>query len=236
MLCPAYPPYSSLVEADTAEVEVQQALEDGANTLFFSHHFDCADVPAGIAALRDQLEILHVDNNYRFTTISPRVTALSHLRWLNASYCALRSVDASISRLSKLERLTLNNNLLAWLPLEIWQLKALEELHLGNNQLRVLPGCLLFLPRLRVVAIENNPLYTREAVNGAAAATYIPAQRSVDCSACCIRSRYYQVFVTFHAIGNQQDIPFVHFVCSDMCAGHVRTRLEAYDQAQRTTR
>lgn len=236
MLCPAHPPYSPLVEADSAEVEVQQVLEEGTNTLFFSHHFQCADVPPGIAALRDQLEILHVDNNYRFTSISPRITALTHLRWLNASYCALRSVDQSISRLSKLERLTLNNNVLDWLPLEMWQLKALEELHVGNNQLRVLPGCLLFLPRLRVVALENNPLYTREAIAGAAPATFIPPQRSVDCSACCIRSRYYQVLVTFNAIADLKEVPFVHFVCSETCANHVRDRLETYDQERRNMR
>ncbi|KAG5506238.1 hypothetical protein JIQ42_07852 [Leishmania sp. Namibia] len=233
MVYPAYPPYSALVKVDTAEVEVQETLEDGANTLYFSHHFDCTDVPPGIVALREQLEILHLDNNYRFTTISPRVTALTNLRWLNASYCSLRTVDSSISRLSKLERLTLNNNLLTWLPLEMWQLRALEELHIGNNQLRVLPGCLLFLPYLRDLTLENNPFYTREEVEGAAAATYIPAQRVVDCSACCICSRHYRVVVTFHSILNHRDIPFVHFVCSDKCAEHLSTRLETYDHARR---
>ncbi|CAG9569990.1 putative leucine-rich repeat protein [Leishmania major strain Friedlin] len=226
-----YPQCLSLVEADTAEAEVQQALEDGANTLYFSHHFNYTDVPPSIAALREQLEVLHIDNNYPFTTISPRVTALTNLRWLNASYCSLRSVDSSISRLSKLERLTLNNNMLTWLPLDVWQLKALEELHIDNNQLNVLPGCLLFLPRLRVLTLENNPLYTHEEVNGAAAATYIPVQCSVDCSACCIRSRNYKVFVTFHTIVGHSDVPFVHVVCSDECAVHVRSRLEAYDRA-----
>ncbi|CAJ1006201.1 putative Leucine rich repeat [Leishmania naiffi] len=225
-----YPSYSPLVEMDTAEVEMQRVLEEGSNTLYFSHHFNYTDVPPSIAALREQLEVLHVDNNYRFTTISPRVTALSKLRWLNASYCSLHSVDSSISRLSKLDRLTLNNNMLTWLPLEMWQLKALEELHIGNNHLHVLPGCLLFLPRLRVLTLENNPLYTQEEVKGAAAATYVPPQRSVDCSACCIHSRYYEVFVTFHAIANHRDVPFVHFACSDECAAHVRTRLEAYDR------
>lgn len=231
MVQTTYPQCLSLVKADTAEVELQQVLEDGANTLYFSHHFNYTDVPPDIAALREQLEVLHIDNNYRFTTISPRLTALTNLRWLNASYCSLRNVDSSISRLSKLERLTLNNNMLTWLPLDFWQLKALEELHMDNNHLHVLPGCLLFLPRLRVLTLENNPLYTHEEVDGAAAATYIPAQRSVDCSACCILSRNYKVFVTFHRIAGYRDVPFVHFVCSDECAVHMRTRLEAYDRA-----
>ncbi|GET86430.1 leucine-rich repeat protein, putative [Leishmania tarentolae] len=231
MLHRTYPTCLALVEADVGEVEVQNALEDGANTLYFNYHVDCTDVPSGISALREQLEVLHVDNNYRFTTISPRVTALKNLRWLNASYCSLRSVNPSISRLSKLERLTLNNNILTWLPLEVWQLKALEELDLDNNQLNVLPGCLLFLPRLRVLALENNPLYTHEEVDGAAAATYIPAQRSVDCSGCCIPTRNYQVFVTFHTIVGHRDVPFVHFVCSDDCGRHLRRRLEEYDRA-----
>ncbi|KAG5484944.1 hypothetical protein LSCM1_07019 [Leishmania martiniquensis] len=233
MVYPTHPPHSSLVRADNAEAELEQALKDGADTLYFGHHFDCADVPPGIAALREQLEILHLDNNYRFTSISSRVTALTNLRWLNASYCSLRSVDSSIGRLSKLERLTLNNNMLTWLPLEMWQLRVLEELHIGNNKLRVLPGGLLFLPRLRDLTLENNPFYTREEVEGAAAATYIPAQLVIDCSACRISSRHYRVLTTFHSILSHRDIPFVHFVCSDACAGHLSSRLEMYDQSQR---
>lgn len=216
--------------ADPIDVVIEQALEDGSNTFFLSHRYEGNDVPANISVLRDQLEVLHVDNNYNLDSISPRVTALSHLRWLNASYCAVRSIDPTISRLSKLERLTLNNNLLTWLPLEMWQLKELEELDLGNNKLRVLPGCLLFLPRLRVVTLENNPLITREEVAGAAAAMFIPPQHSVDCSGCCARIRDYEVFVTFHAFLGQRDVPFVHFACSNECASHVRNRLQRYDE------
>ncbi|KAG5488357.1 uncharacterized protein JKF63_07952 [Porcisia hertigi] len=236
MLCPVYAPRSAQANADPGEEEVQLALRDGTNTLFFSHHVECTDVPRGIVALRDQLEILHVDNNYRFTSISPRVTALTNLRWLNASYCSLRSVDFSISRLTKLERLTLNNNMLDWLPPEMAQLKSLNELHIGNNKFRVLPGCLLFLPHLRLLEMENNPFCTREAVEGAAAVTFIPPQRIVMCSSCFIHSRYYHVFVTFHRILDHHDVPFVHLVCSEECAKHVRRRLEEYDLAHPSQR
>ncbi|KPI88117.1 putative leucine-rich repeat protein [Leptomonas seymouri] len=227
-------PYSSAVileGSDPVDLVIEQALEEGSNTFFLSHRHEGSDVPASISLLRNQLEILHVDNNYNLASISPRITALSRLRWLNAPYGAVRSIDPSIGRLTRLQRLTLNNNHVAWLPLEMWQLKELEELDLGNNKLRVLPGCLLFLPKLRTVTLENNPLLKREEVEGAVAAMYIPPQRSVDCGGCCTRTRHYEVFVTFHTFLGERDIPFVHFVCSGECATHVRVRLQHYDEA-----
>jgi hypothetical protein len=230
MLCVPYSADNLLEGADPADLAIEQALEEGSNTFFLSHRHEGSDVPASIVVLRDQLEVLHVDNNYNLASISPRITSLSRLRWLDASYGAVASIDPTISHLSKLERLTLNNNLLTWLPLEIWQLKELEEINLGNNRLRVLPGCLLFLPQLRAVALENNPLITQEEVAGAAAAMYIPPQRSVDCNGCCTRTRHYEVFVTFHKFFGLKDVPFVHFACSSECAGHVRARLQRYDE------
>ncbi|KPA75890.1 putative leucine-rich repeat protein [Leptomonas pyrrhocoris] len=224
--CPA----DTLLEgADSVDLAIEQALEDGSNTFFLSHRHEGGDVPANISLLRNQLEVLHVDNNYNLAAISPRITALSRLRWLNACYGAVTSIDPTISRLSKLQRLTLNNNRLTWLPLEMWQLKELEELDLGNNKLRVLPGCLLFLPNLRVVTLENNPLLKREEVEGGAAAMFVPPQRSVDCSGCCARTRHYEVFITFHKFLGERELPFVHFACSSECASHVRTRLQRYD-------
>lgn len=230
MLVAPYPADTLLDGADQIDVVIEQALEDGSNTFFLSHRYEGSDVPPNIVALRNQLEILHVDNNYNLAAITPRITALSHLRWLDASYGAVSSIDPTISRLSKLERLTLNNNLLAWLPPEMWQLKELTELELGNNKLRVLPGCLLFLPKLRSVSLENNPLVTPEEVDGAAAVMYIPPQRSVDCSGCCARTRHYEVFVTFHTFSGLTQVPFVHFACSAECTSHVRTRLRRYDE------
>lgn len=228
MLVVPYPADALLEGADPVDVVIEQALEDGSNTFFLSHRHEGSDVPANISVLRNQLEILHLDNNYNLASVSQRVTALSHLRWLNVSYCAVRTIDPTISRLSKLERLTLNNNLLAWLPLEMWQLKELEELDLGNNKLRVLPGCLLFLPKLRTGTLENNPLLTRTEVDGAAAVMYIPPQRSVDCSGCCARTAHYEVFVTFHSFFGVEDVPFVHFACSSECTAHVKARLERF--------
>lgn len=212
--------------------EIQAVLDSGSATLTFNQRSYLTDVPVTIAALRDQLEILHVDNNYSLRCISPRVTSLFRLRWLNASYCAITSIDPSIWRLQHLERLTLNNNCLEWLPLEVWQLKSLELLHLGNNRLRLLPGSLLFLPKLRGLTVENNPLYEPEEVEGAAAVTFVPGMRSVDCMNCYCRVQNYQVFVTFHDLAGLKQLPFVHFICSDECANHHQLRLEEYNKSR----
>nr|CCC92147.1 putative leucine-rich repeat protein (LRRP) [Trypanosoma congolense IL3000] len=210
---------------------IQQAYDEEATTLHFSHRADITAIPPEIKVLRGTLEILHIDNNYSLSSLPPAIGELGRLRWLNARYCRLTTVPHEVGRLSHLERLHLGNNLLKDLPMELWQLKNLQELHVENNQLRVLPGGLIFLPRLETLQLENNLLLHPEDVIGAAPTTITPLLHSVDCSNCCVRMRDYLVLVTINNKGGQKDVPFMHCVCSETCKNHLQTRLKEYDAA-----
>ncbi|RNF15351.1 leucine-rich repeat protein [Trypanosoma conorhini] len=208
---------------------VQQAYDNKALTLYFSYQDDFVAIPAAIKALRETLEVLHVDNSYSLTTLPPAIGDLGRLRWLNASYCRLVSLPLELGRLSHLERLYLSNNLLQSVPMELWQLKSLQELRLENNKLSVLPGGILFLPRLESLTLENNPLLQPEDVAGAAPSTLVSPFRSVDCSNCCVRMRDYEVLITFHSIAALRSVPFMHCLCSAACRQHLEARLAEYD-------
>ncbi|RNF08192.1 leucine-rich repeat protein [Trypanosoma rangeli] len=208
---------------------VQQAYDNKALTLYFSYQEDFDAIPAAIKALRETLEVLHVDNNYSLTALPPAIGDLGRLRWLNASYCRLMSLPQELGRLSHLERLYLSNNLLQSVPVEMWQLKSLQELRLDNNKLRVLPGGILFLLRLESLTLENNPLFVPEDVAGAAPSTLVSPLSSVDCSNCCVRVRNYEVLITFHNVAALRSVPFMHCLCSPVCRRHLEVRLAEYD-------
>ncbi|KAF8287533.1 putative leucine-rich repeat protein [Trypanosoma cruzi] len=208
---------------------VEKAYNDKSPTLYFSYDEDLEAIPVAIKALRETLEVLHLDNSYSLKWLPPAIGDLSRLRWLNVSYCRLNFLPVELGRLSHLERLYLSNNRLQSLPMEFWQLKSLEELRLDNNKLRFLPGGILFLPRLETLTLENNPLLTPEEVLGAAPATLVPHIMCVDCSNCCVRLRNYEVLITFHNIAALQSVPFVHCLCSQTCKQHLEVRLAEYD-------
>lgn len=216
-------------ESDVCLQSILQAVDNGSTSLNLNFNSEIEELPAEVRMLREQLECLHIDNNYCVTALPPFVGDLHRLRWLNASYCHISRVAPQVCRLSKLERLFLSNNDISFLPSEMWQLKALEELRVDNNKLRVLPGGLLFLTRLRAVALENNPLYDPVEINGANAVSLVPSQPSIDCANCCVRVRNYVVSISFHSLAEHRELPFVFFTCSDVCLGHLRDRLAKHD-------
>lgn len=217
---------------DEAEFDgiIQAAVDAEATSLNIHHKNDMLKLPVTVKRTRDTLELLHLDNNYRLGGLPRCIGDFPRLRWLNASYCRIKTVAPEIGKLSKLERLHLSNNVIDFLPIEIWQLKNLEELRVNENELRFLPDGLLFLSKLRELSVVNNPFFTAEEIEGADAATLVAPQRSVDCANCRIRVRNYLVSITFHNICGHKDLPFVHFCCSEKCQELLNGSLETYDK------
>lgn len=209
---------------------IQAAVDAETKTLNINYKHDMCKLPGTIKRTRDNLELLHLDNNYRLGGLPRCIGNFPLLRWLNASYCRITHVAPEIGNLRRLERLFLNNNIIDFLPTEVWKLKNLEELRLNENNLRVLPDGLLFLPRLRELVVMNNPLYTPEMVEGAEAVMLIPSQQCADCSNCRIPVRNYLVSITFHHLCGHECLPFVHFCCSEECKTLLYNSLDKYNK------
>lgn len=224
---------SALIPAGFDEAElnsiIQAAVDSEARSLNVHYKNDMLKVPVTVKRTRDHMEMLHLDNNYRLGCLPACIGDFPRLRWLDASYCRVKTIAPEIGRLGKLERLHLSNNIIDFLPTELWQLKYLEELRVNENNLKVLPDGLLFLPKLREVSLENNPFYSPQEIEGAEAVTLIPPQKCVNCANCRILVRNYQVSITFHTLCGHASIPFVHFVCSDRCGELLQRSLEKYD-------
>eukprot|EP00796_Vickermania_ingenoplastis_P010912 gene10912-7570_t len=217
---------------DEAEFDgiIQAAVDAEATSLNIHHKSDMLKLPVSVKRTRDTLELLHLDNNYRLGALPRCIGDFPRLRWLNASYCRIKSIAPEIGKLSKLERLHLSNNVIEFLPTELWQLKSLEELRVNENELHFLPDGLLFLPKLRELAVVNNPFYTQDEIEGADAVTLVPPQKSIDCANCRIRVRNYLVSITFHNMCGHKDLPFVHFCCSEKCQELLNGSLATYDK------
>lgn len=221
---------TSMTEAQQIFTDrVHASLDAGETTFNYNHDYDITAIPSSVKALRPVVQILHIDNNFRLTEIHPGVGDLNQLRWLNCSYNQLETVPPEIARLGRLERLYLNNNQLTHLPLEFWALKNLEEVRVDNNNIRALPTYFLFLPKLREVLLENNPLLTPAEADGAEAAMLFPPMRTGDCGSCSIRFTNSICFVTFHKCCGHENVPIVHYVCSERCKEQLEGRLKQYD-------
>jgi len=82
---------------------------------------------------------------------------LSHLRMLTISGAEFgKFLPAEILRLSRLEKLVLNNNGIASLPAEISQMHSLQELFVGGNQLSQLPPEIEHLRNLKKLGLASN--------------------------------------------------------------------------------
>jgi len=208
---------------------VQEAVEAGSTTFNYDHDFELDALPPAVKALRPVAEVVHIDNCFRLTELHPGIGDLNRLRWLNVSYNKLTALPSEISRLSRLERLHAGNNEIEALPLELWSLKALEELHVENNKLRALPSYVLTLPKLRELLIENNPLLTQTELDGAEPALHFPPIRTGDCASCSIRFTNSLCFVTFHKVCGHENVPVVHYVCSERCKEQLQERVRQYD-------
>lgn len=211
-----------------AATTILSASDSGTAVLQLNYLEELKEIPSSLKLLREQLESLNLDNNYSLKTLPPMLGDFPRLRSLDASYCSIVTISPKVCFLNRLTRLILSNNNISFLPTEFGQLKKLEELHVGNNKLQVLPGGLVFLPDLRELSVENNPLYTQEEIDGAAHVTLVPPQTSVDCANCCVRSKNYQVTISFHTLPSHRKVPlpFVFFVCSDECQEHLTNRLK----------
>lgn len=221
---------SSKFDEEEFEAIIQAAVDAEAKTLNIHYKHDMLQLPTTVKRARDNLELLHLDNNYRLGALPRCIGDFPLLRWLNASYCRITRIAPEIGQLRRLERLYLNNNIIDFLPTELWKLKNLEELRLNENNICVLPDGLLFLPKLRELVLVNNPLYTREMVEGAEAVMLIPSQHCADCSNCRIPVRNYLVSITFHHLCGHKYLPFVHFCCSVECKTLLYRSLDQYDK------
>lgn len=220
---------TSFDEAEFDEI-IQAAIDAETSSLNIHYKNDMLKLPPTVKRTRETLELLHIDNNYRLGSIPRCVGDLPLLRWLDGSYCRIKTIAPEIGRLRRLERLYLSNNIIDFLPTEVWQLKNLEELRLNENNLTVLPDGLLFLPKLRELSVVNNPFYTPESIAEAEAVTLVPPQRCIDCSSCRITVKNYLVFITFHNLCGHLDLPFVHFCCSEKCKELLDNTLANYDR------
>lgn len=77
--------------------------------------------------------------------------------WLILTDNKIKSVPASIGKLSKLQKLMLANNELETVPDELANCKELELIRISNNKLTVIPQWLFKLPKLAWLASSGNP-------------------------------------------------------------------------------
>jgi len=70
----------------------------------------------------------------------------------------LATIPDEFHSLYKLEKLTLNNNMIQKLPANLGNLKKLKTLRLHNNQLQYIPNDIGELPALKEISIAHNPL------------------------------------------------------------------------------
>jgi internalin A len=86
-----------------------------------------------------------------------REAAQNQSQALNLIALRLKQLPTSISQLTDLQELSLNNNQLTTVPEVIGQLTHLQELSLDGNQLATLPKNLYQLRRLKQLFLHDNP-------------------------------------------------------------------------------
>lgn len=96
------------------------------------------ELPACIGQL-SALDSLSVTNAPQLRRLPPEIGALSNLRHLDLSGCAVHTLPAQIGDLSRLEHLTARHSALSVLPDEIGHLTNLIDLDLTGSQLGTVP-------------------------------------------------------------------------------------------------
>ncbi|KNC52924.1 leucine-rich repeat containing protein [Thecamonas trahens ATCC 50062] len=92
------------------------------------------------------------------TRVPERIARLTELEELRINSNMMTTLPASIGRLARLRVLELRQNHLTSLPREIGDLKALVSLDVSWNKLEVLPGTIGKCSRLKVLVVSHNKL------------------------------------------------------------------------------
>lgn len=101
------------------------------------------------------LQVLNLSGN-KLTAIPTDVCNLKSLKILNLSSNKINA--GSVSCLTELERLYLNNNLLETLPTGITEIQSLKSIYLHSNKLTTLDEGLLKLNNLQVLFVQLNKI------------------------------------------------------------------------------
>jgi hypothetical protein len=96
--------------------------------------------------------------NTAFTRLPASVTRLHKLERLSIQYTALRELPEDFGALEKLVYLDLTSNEIERLPDSMARLKDLRSLHVGGNRLTELPAWIQGLEKLTHLGIAGNPL------------------------------------------------------------------------------
>ncbi len=85
-------------------------------------------------------------------------TVLNQILGLDFSNLNLRFLPPEIGKLTELQRLYLNNNLIVEIPAEIGKLTKLQELVLHNNKIREIPAEIGELTELQELSLDGNQI------------------------------------------------------------------------------
>jgi internalin A len=97
-------------------------------------------------------------SNLGLTELPESVTQLSQLQVLYINDNDLTTLPESVAQLSQLDTLYLDGNKLTVFPESLTKLSRLSRLHLNNNQLETLPESIAQLSELQVLYLERNKL------------------------------------------------------------------------------
>ncbi|VDM42227.1 unnamed protein product, partial [Toxocara canis] len=117
---------------------------------------DVSDLPEEIKECT-QLKILDLSSN-PITRLPPTITLLTSMTHLGLNDISLTQMPVDIGRLKNLRSLEVRENLLRTIPPSISQLTQLQRLDLGHNELDDLPAEIGLLLNLQELYVDQNDL------------------------------------------------------------------------------
>ncbi|KAI1766518.1 putative cell morphogenesis protein Sog2 [Hypoxylon sp. FL1150] len=105
--------------------------------------------------IKNELERLALSHN-RLTSLPPRFSECTHLRYLNLRANLIREFPLSLCDIKSLEILDMGRNRIRVLPPEIAKLNSLKVLALQKNRIEELPLCLADMVSLQMLRLDGN--------------------------------------------------------------------------------